>query len=312
MKYSTPSTVLGMIALLLWSTTIAFTRGLAEQLGILTATAYAMLLGGAVGLLFLAFVQRKLGQVLRLSRRYLLGGLLLFIVYMVAFFLAIGLARDRETVVEAGLINYLWPGLTLVFAVPLQRKRATGWLLPGVVIAFAGVALASLPADYTLAGLGEKLQANGVVYLLALAAAVSWALYSNLSRVWGAKADAGAASLFLLVSGLVMLALSRIFPEQQHWSAGTVKLLLFVALGPTLLSYVFWDYGMRKGHLVLLASLSFFTPLFSTLISCLFLGVKAGLALWLACALVIAGAAICHASVKDRIAPAGAPEHAPH
>lgn len=288
------------MALLLWSTTVAFIRGLSEQIGIFDTVAFTMILGGGLGTAYLALVQRQLGAVLRLSRRYLWGGLLLFTVYMVAFNLAISLGRDHTTVLEAGLINYLWPGLTLVFAVPLQRKRATGWLLPGILLAFAGVALATLGTDYSVAGFAIKLQQNAVVYLLALTAAITWALFSNMSRVWAAEATAGATPLFLLVSGIVMAVLGRIFPAPAHWSPGTWGLLLFIALGPTLLSYVFWDYGMRKGHLVLLASLSFFTPLFSTVISCLFLGIKAEITLWLACILVIAGAAICNASIRDQ------------
>ncbi|MHB0938125.1 MAG: EamA family transporter [Armatimonadota bacterium] len=300
MNSSTSSTALGAVALLLWSTTVAFTRGLAEEVGVFTSVGITMLVGGGIGTAYLAWGQRKLGQVLRLSRGYLIGGLLLFTVYMVAFYLAIGWAGARSTVIEAGLINYLWPGLTLVFAVPLQKKRATPWLLPGILIAFAGVVLASLPVDYTLAGFGAKLQANWLVYLLALTAAVTWALYSNLSRVWAGDADAGATPLFLLFSGIVMLALSLVFPEPHDWSGRAVGLTLYVALGPTLLSYVFWDYGMRKGHLVLLASLSFFTPLFSTIVSLLFLHEPARPALWLACLFIIAGAAICNAAVKER------------
>jgi len=295
------STSLGIVALLLWSTTVAFTRGLAESLGIYASVAITMTLGGAIGTAYLALVQRKLGQVLRMSRSYLLGGALLYTIYMTSFYLAIGWARDRETVIEAGLINYLWPGLTLVFAAVLRQKRATWLLPPGILIAVAGVALASLPADYSLAGCGAKLQANWAVYLLALTAAVTWALFSNLSRIWAGGADVSAAPLFLLCSGLVMAGMALIAREPQQWTGATVGLVAFVTLGPTLLAYLFWDYGIRKGRLVLLASLSFFTPLFSTLISCLFLRQTARPALWLACALIIAGAIICNAAVKDPV-----------
>ncbi len=302
-EHSAVHTGLGLVALLLWSTSVACTRGLAERIGIFDTVAITMAVGGALGVAYLGLVRRALGEVLRLPRRYLLGGLALFTAYMAAYNLAIALGRDHATVLEAGLINYLWPGLTLVLAVPILRKRATPWLLPGLLLGLAGVAIATLGPGYTVTALGARLQQNALVYLLALVAAVTWALFSNLSRAWAGHATAGATPLFLLASGLLMGAVGRLFPHPAPgpWSAGTWGLLAFVTLGPTLLAYVCWEYGMRKGHLILLASLSFFTPLVSTVISSLTLGYTPGLNLWAACALIIAGAAICHASVRERV-----------
>jgi len=300
-KQSVTSTILGMIAILFWSTTIAFIRKLAEQIGPLTSSGYAMLIGGVIGLLFIAVVQRKFRELLSLPRAYLFGGLILVVVYLVCISLAIGRPMDNQVVLEAGLVNYLWPGLSLVFAVPLLKKRATAWLAPGIIIAFTGVALASLQGTtYSWHGLGGKLQANWPFYLLAFIAAVSWALYSDLSRVWAAHAEVSAMPFFLFVSGIVLLGLSRIFPEPAHWTAGTGVLLVITAVGPLLLAYIFWDYGMQKGHLVLLASLSFLIPLTSSITTSLVLRVKVEPILWLACGLVIAGAAICNFAVKDR------------
>lgn len=69
---------------------------------------------------------------------------------------------------------------------------------------------------------------------------------------------------------------------------------------PTFLAYTFWDRAMRKGNIILVVSLSYFTPLLSIIISSLYLRVAIKANLWIACGLVIAGAVICKFSIIDR------------
>lgn len=85
-------------------------------------------------------------------------------------------------------------------------------------------------------------------------------------------------------------------------------LLAYNVIFPVMLAYAFWDYAMRTGRIVLLASLSYLIPILSTGISALFLGLTPRAVLWLACALVIAGALVCKLSIgeRTRIPPPGA------
>ncbi len=213
-------TVLGILAVLFWSMTVALGREIIENLGPLTAGAAVYLIGGAVCCLPLLLRPERLRQILRLPRAYLFGcgGLVVF--YTLCFFLALGLAADHAQVVEVGLINYLWPALTLLLAVPILGDRARIGLVPGVLIALAGIGLVSAAQGPVLswpAFLGD-LRSNAAPYLLAFAAAVAWALYSNLSRRWAGDANCGAMNLFLLASGLVLLAARCFFHEPSHWS----------------------------------------------------------------------------------------------
>jgi drug/metabolite transporter (DMT)-like permease len=56
---------------------------------------------------------------------------------------------------------------------------------------------------------------------------------------------------------------------------------------------------MRKGRIILVASLSYLTPLLSAIIATTYLGVRAGWNLWMGCMLVVAGAAVCKLSVNE-------------
>ena len=95
----------GLLALVLWSATIAVARSLSEQLGPLTAGAAVYLIAGLLCLVHLARSKTSLTQLLRLPRKYLLGCGFLFALCNVALFLAVGLAKDREQVLEIGLVN---------------------------------------------------------------------------------------------------------------------------------------------------------------------------------------------------------------
>lgn len=293
------STLLGIISLLLWSTTFATSRILAEQVGVFTSAATSMLLGGGAGLLHLLVVRRKFRAVCALPRPYLIGGTLLIATYMSGLYIAVGFSPTHQQVVEVMLINYLWPGLMLAFSLPILHQRASGWLVPGIVLGFAGVLVATLYTE-TLSWqtLTAKLHATWPLYLSVLIAAIAWALYSNLTRRWAAGADISAMPLFITISGLVLGATSLLRHEHPQWTPTAGGTLLYVAFGPTLIAYLFWDIAMRKGRHILLASLSNLTPLLATIMTCLFLtGVTLGWSLWLACGLIISGALLCNRAI---------------
>ena len=296
-------TVLGILAVLFWSTTVAVAREIIEHLGPLTAGAALYLIGGALSCLALLIRPERIERILRLPRAYLFGCGGLVILYVLCFFLALGLAADRAQVVEVGLINYLWPALTLMLAVPILGHRARPSLVPGVLIAFAGTGLVAAAQNEAIswAGFLADLRSNAAPYLLALAGAFAWAFYCDLSRRWAGEADSGAMSLFLLAGGLTLLAARCFFHEHPHWNKMiAVKTALYIIF-PIGLAYPFWDIAMRRGRMVFVASFSYLLPLFSTIIASLALRVRLTGALWAGCALVIAGAVICKFSVVERM-----------
>ena len=200
---------------------------------------------------------------------------------------------------EIGLVNYLWTVLTVLFAVPILGKRARPWLSLGLLLGVAGIALVITQGGaLSLAGMTRNLLANPAAYGLAFCAALSWALYSNLCRRWGAAHGEGAVALFMLATGLVLLGLRLLVTEPSGWTTRTVLEVLFLASTSTL-GYALWDIGIRRGDFILLSTTSYFTPLLSTLVSCLYLRVLPGPKLWFGCALLIAGAALSRASLTE-------------
>ncbi len=293
------STVLGFLAILFWSSSIAFTRSLAEQLGPATAAAAIFLLSGTIGCSYLVLRGWRPRSLLALPRRYLIACGAMFVCCGVSLYLATGLAANRQQVLVVGVINYLWPGLTLVLSLPILGRRARLTLLPGALVALAGVVLAMAPpGSFSWQSFVADAREAAGPYALAFVAALSWALYSNFARKYAGGSEGGAVPVFLLATGLALAALRPAFTEHSHWQLQSLLELLFIAIVPLLLAYAFWDVAMRKGRMILVVSFSYLIPLLSTLVSCLYLRVLPGANLWIACVLVIGGALVCRYSVQ--------------
>ena len=295
------NTIFGILAILFWGTTIAFSRSLTEQLGPLTAASWIYMLSGIWGCIYLINKPGGIKKIFQLPILYLIGCGTLFIFYMVCLYLAVGLAFSREQVIEVSIINYLWPGLTLIFSLPILHKKGKIILIPGIVIAFAGFYLATVNSGmFSWEVFKGNFQVSYLPYLLAFMAAITWGLYSNLVRRWAGHTEGGAVPLFLLATGLVLTTIRFVFPEESYWTPQVIVELLYMSVFPTFLAYTFWDRAMRKGKIILVVSFSYFTPLLSIVISSLYLQVAVKANLWIACGLVIAGAVICRFSIIDK------------
>jgi drug/metabolite transporter (DMT)-like permease len=307
------STGLGFLAILLWSTSIAVGRLVMAEVGAFLGPFLLTLASGAVGTVVIMVTPGGRARLSGLPRRYwvVCGGL--FVLYMLSYNLGIALAADRRQVLAFGILNYLWPVLTLVFSAAVSRLRVRPWLAAGVLLAVAGIALAMLSRQEAgrdgLAGFLADVRSNPLVYVLGLVCGVSWGLYSALGRELAGGSDANPVPVLFLCTALVygvllaagaQRALGRPPRPVASWGAAAVAALAWRALIADLLSYVCWDAAMRRGNQILAAAASFLTPLLSTACIAVVLGVAPGWRFWAACGLLVTGAAVSRLSVADR------------
>lgn len=292
MIQTNPSTLGGLLALLLWSTTFALARSLSETLGPVTAGAAVYAVGGIFCVGRLLTSRKSVGRLFGLGWKYVLGCGTLFVIYTVLIYVAVGMARNREQLLEIALLNYLWPALTILFSLLLIRSAPSLLVVPGTALALAGIFLVMTQGtEVSLTSFAGHVQSNPVAYGLALGAAVSWALYSNLARLWSKPDEDGAVELFIPTSALVLVGLRFFLPETSDWNERA--LIEAAVLGAiTALAYALWDTAMRKGDLLLLAASAYFTPLLSTVVSCFYLRVFPGSRLWIGCALIVVGSLV--------------------
>lgn len=72
-------------------------------------------------------------RIRQIPKGYLLAGSLLFVSYEICLALSLGYAATRHQAIEVGMVNYLWPSLTILFAI-LFNGQKTNWLIVPIII----------------------------------------------------------------------------------------------------------------------------------------------------------------------------------
>ncbi len=288
----------GMLAIIMWSITIAFARSLTEKLGPLTTAMIIYASGGIIGCIPYFFKHHS-SKTKGYDARYLYGCGILFVTYMLTFFLALDKVNLRADVLIVVLINYLWIPFTIVLSVYITGKTLKISLIIGLFIATVGVILSMLETiSIEEILLKESIQSNFYPYTLALVAAISWALYSVLAKKYGEGND-GAVPIFMLATGIFLAIMLMFVEETQTWTTNVIIELIFMTL-VTNLGYVLWDFSMRKGDIHIIIPISYSTPLLSTLTSIYYLELQPGFQVLIGAILVIIGAFICYLSMNNK------------
>jgi drug/metabolite transporter (DMT)-like permease len=213
--------------------------------------------------------------------------------YHALYFLALRLAPPAE----AGLLNYLWPLLIVLFSSLLPGERLSLHHIIGALLGLAGTVL-------LFAGNARGGFAPGQIPGLAAAfvAAFVWAGYSVLSRrLKSVPTDAVAG--FCLATALLAAAVHGMV-EVTIWPETTAQWLAIMLLGagPVGAAFYAWDIGMKRGDIRVLGAASYATPLLSTGFLIMAGYAKPGASLAIAAVLIAGGGLI---AAKDMLGKRG-------
>ncbi len=247
------ATLIGLTAILMWSLLSVMTvatgaippfqlMAMTFAIGALAAFASFPLRPGAIRALRQSPIAWAIG----------VGGLF---GYHALYFLALRLAPPAE----AGLLNYLWPLLIVLFSSLLPGEHLKRHHVIGALLGLAGTVL-------LLAGNIDLMATPSQVagFAAALAAAFVWAGYSVMSRRLKAvptDAVAGFCAVTALLAAFMHGAI-----EGTVWPTTTTTWLAVIALGigPVGAAFYAWDIGMKRGDIRVLGAASYATPLLST------------------------------------------------
>lgn len=281
------ATLIGFTAVLMWAF-LALLTAASGQVPPFQLAAMTFLVGGALGAITWPF-RPAARAALRQDWKVWAVGIAGLFGYHFVYFSAIRSAPA----VEASLIAYLWPLFLVVFSALLPGEKLRLHHLAGVACGLAGAALVITK------GQGLALQ-DGFKpgHALAFGCALIWSGYSVLSRRFG-KVPTDVVAGFCLVAAVLSMAAHLAF-EMTVWPATAGEWLAVLALGlfPVGAAFYAWDFGVKRGDIMVLGASSYASPLLSTLIL-----VMAGFAplhwsIVVACLLITAGAVI---AAKDMI-----------
>lgn len=287
------ATASGLVAIILWSTAAGLIRSISEIFGALGGAAMIYSLGAImlVGLLGRPRLRST-------SKLYLVMGSGLFVAYEVCLSLALGYASSRAQAIELGVVNYLWPCLTVVLAIIMNGQRTRWFIVPGTALALFGILWVVSGDGLSLPSIVANVQSNPLSYSLALACAITFALYCNVTRLY-----AGGQNLvvlfFVLTSGVLWLKYtfsSEVIPPFTLSSS-----LELLAAGAAMAGgYALWNIGILRGNLTLLATASYSAPVLSSAFAAVWLGADLNAQFWQGAVLVTAGSLICWYATRQR------------
>ncbi|MCK0126315.1 EamA family transporter [Gelidibacter sp. F2691] len=248
------ATLVGFIAVLLWSLLALFTVGTAP-VPPFQLSAMAFLIGGTLGVGWIATTE-GLGILRTISWRVYAFGTLGLFGYHALYFSALRMAPAAE----AGLIAYLWPLFIVLFSGLLPGESLRPMHVIGALISFVGAALIVLGGAQGFDA--SALPGFGLAFLCAL----TWSGYSVLSRRLGNTPTASVVVFCLLTAALSTAA--HLVWEDTVWPNGPLgwASVAGLGLGPVGLAFYVWDVGVKRGDIQLLGVASYGAPLLSTLV----------------------------------------------
>jgi drug/metabolite transporter (DMT)-like permease len=246
------ATLIGLTAILMWSLLSVLTVS-TGKIPAFQLAAMTFAIGAAVA--FASWIWRP--AAINALRQPLIawvvgvGGLF---GYHALYFLALRFAPPAE----AGLLNYLWPLLIVLFSSFLPGERLARHHIVGALLGLAGTVL-------LFTGSGASFEMGQLPGLLAaFVAAFVWAAYSVMSRKLKAVPTDAVAG-FCAATAL-LAALMHGLVETTVWPDTPAQWLAIVALGvgPVGAAFFAWDIGMKRGDIRVLGAASYATPLLST------------------------------------------------
>jgi drug/metabolite transporter (DMT)-like permease len=293
------STGVGLIAVLLWASLATLTV-LVGGVPPLQLEAMSFAIGSLIGVGYLAVSPRARGELRKTTGASVLLGVGGLLGYHFFYFLSLGNAPP----LQANLLNYTWPLLIVLFSalLPGEQGRLRWNHLAGALIALAGAVLAITKgrldlADFSGAALG---------YSAAVAASLTWATYSVLSRLFAAVPSSAVTLYCAVTAGAA--ALGHVAAEETVWQLSSTQWLAVVllGLGPVGLAFYVWDYGCKHGDLRVLGAAAYFAPLLSSAMLMAFGLAEATTVIWIAASLITWGALLAAKDLLSGRAAKGA------
>lgn len=286
------ATLCGLVAIAMWSMSIALIRSITSTLGPAGGAALIYTLGTLLLVVLLGKPRLRTA-----SWFYLLTGGALFVTYDVCMSLALGYAHSDTQAVEVSVVNYLWPCLTVLLSIFMNGQRARWMVVPGSVLAVFGILWVVAGDGLSLEGLMSSVSSNPVAFGLAFVCALSFSLYCNITRRY---AGAGNQIVFFFILSTCALWTKYALSDEQ---LPGITLFSGLELGLAALAvaggYALWNIGLMRGHLTLLATASYFAPVLSSAFATVWLGAMLSAQFWQGAILVTAGSLLCWQATRE-------------
>ena len=224
-------------------------------------------------LILLPFIVKPLWQQRKIIQAHLWKIFILAVLSITAFNSLAYIALQYTTATNATLLNSFIPIFILVITGVFFKEKISNKQILGVFVSLAGVLVILTRLDLDVI---KSLTINkGDLWMLL--AALDWALYSIFLKYLRPKEISPLPFLgvMLIIGIIVLFPILLINPFNEtpiEWNNGMIKAMVYIAIFPSIIAYLSWNYGMQKLGAATGGQFIHLMPLFGALMAVIFLG----------------------------------------
>lgn len=177
---------------------------------------------------------------------YALPSFLYYVFYMISL--------QMIPAVEASMLNYLFPIMIVLLAVPINGEKLNTIKLLSVGLGFVGMVII-----ITNGNLQSIKLSNVMGDLFAIVGAVMWGLFSNLGKRNQINSFVS-NYIYTGISFILSIICLLVFSELQLPNLQATVGLLWLGLSNIVLAYYIWFKVLKSSSIILVSSFSFVTP----------------------------------------------------
>lgn len=215
------------------------------------------------------------------------------------YFIAENTALNYTLVSNVSLIVTTSPILTaLLVALMYRNDRPSKGFMTGSAIAFAGVACVIFNSSFVV-------KVNPLGDMLALLAAVCWAIYSMLLKPLNAVYNVWFITrktfFYGLLTSLPFLAVEpQLAPLLTVFSPVVIGNLCFLAVICSVVAYVLWAFAVKRIGVMKSGNYLYVSPIVTLVASVLYLGENVSVVGYVGCALIMVGVVLSEKLSRPR------------
>ena len=226
-------------------------------------------------LIFTPFALKAMIKEYKTIKKYILNITILSIFGISAFNTLAYISLQYTSATNATLLNSLIPIFILFIASIFFKEKIRKMQILGILLSLVGVLV-----------ILSKLNINTIINisfnkgdLWMLLAALDWAVYSLLLKTLRPKELSAISFLgvMMMIGTIFLLPLLYINPLNEpmiEWNKKISYALFYIAIFPSIVSYLIWNYGMQKLGAPTGGQYIHLMPFFGVLMAIIFLGEK--------------------------------------
>jgi len=226
-------------------------------------------------LILLPFVIKPMWQYRHIIKQHFWPLFILGVLSISSFNSLAYISLQYTTATNATLLNSFIPIFILIISGLFLKEKISYIQVLGVIVSLLGVVVILTRLDRAVIATLEINKGD----LWMLLAALDWALYSILLKYLRPTAlpPLPLLGVMMIIGTLVLIPVLMINPfdeEPIRWTPEMIKAIAYIAIFPSIISYLAWNYGIQKLGAAIGGQYIHLMPLFGALMAVIFLGEK--------------------------------------